>query len=86
MNLPKYIKSCIRLHVHDALIYQEIHSKEDQDILQQDLCTLTQWANAWQMTFNALKRQIIPSYLLLLHEWFTHTAQAKYLGVTIDKI
>ena len=42
-------------YADDALIYREIHSKEDQDILQQDLCMLTQWANTWQMTFNALK-------------------------------
>ena len=79
-GLPKYVKSCITLYADDALIYQEIRSTEDQYILLQDLCMLTQWANTWKMTFNALKsedhKQTIPTYFLLLriHEWFTHTA------------
>ena len=51
-DLPGYAQSSIRLYVDDALIYRKIHLKADQDILQQDLYTLTQWASTWQMIFN----------------------------------
>ena len=93
-DLPKYVKSTIRLYADDALIYREIRSKEDQDILQQDLCMLTQWANTWQMTFNAQKsvclritNKLSPhTYSYYMNGALIQQADhAKYLGVTIDK-
>jgi len=41
--MPKCVKSSIRLYADVALIYREIHSTADQDILQQDLYMLAQW-------------------------------------------
>ena len=43
-DLPAQVKSRIKLYADDALIYQTIHSKADQDTLQEDLHMLSSWA------------------------------------------
>jgi len=56
---------------------------------------LTQWANTWQMTFNALKSvclRITNKLSPLIHSYYMNGSpiqqvdHAKYLGVTIDKL
>ena len=54
-DLPSVVKSQVRLFADDCLLYRAIHSKRDQDILQQDLNALQQWSEAWQMRFNPIK-------------------------------
>ena len=79
-DLLGYVQSSIRLYADDALIHRKIHSKADQDILQQDLYMLTQWASTWQMIFNPQKsacvledyKQTAPPCLFLLHEHAIH--------------
>ena len=39
-DLPAQVKSSIKLYADDTLVYQIIHSKTDQDKLQEDLCKL----------------------------------------------
>ena len=55
-DLPGYVQSSIRLYADDVVIHHKIHSKADQDILQQDLYMLTQWASTWQMLYLIHKR------------------------------
>ena len=43
----------------DALIYRPILSVSDHRILQNDLHTLEQWANTWDMRFNPCKCYIL---------------------------
>lgn len=53
------IKSQMRLFADDALIYRPILSVSDHHILQNDLHTLEQWANTWDMRFNPCKCYIL---------------------------
>ena len=93
-DLPKNILSPIKLCAddHDVFIYRTIESEHDHIILQQDLNKLQEWANAWLMSFNPSKCEmirnkknpIVGNYYIQNHliKVVTH---AKYLGVTIDK-
>ena len=49
----------IRLFADDCLVYRRIESPEDQQILQNDLHNLQQWAERWGMRFNASKCNIM---------------------------
>jgi len=93
-DLPKWVKSSIRLYADDALLYREIHSPTDQGILQQNLYMLTQWASTWQMTFNPGKSvylRITNKLSPFIYNYMNNLPiqqadHAKYLGVLIDKI
>ena len=77
------------------LIYRTIGSERDHIILQQqDLNKLQEWANAWLMSFNPTKFEMIrisnkKSPIVGNHYIQNHlikvVTHAKYLGVTIDK-
>ena len=76
------------------MVYRRIHSKTDQDNLQEDLSRLAQWAATWQMSFNVQKcmyLRITNKLHPYAHDYFMndiHIQQvdhAKYLGVIIDK-
>ena len=52
-------KSTYSLFADDCLFYQQIHSKCDSDILQNDLLCQEHWANKWFMQFNPTKCVIL---------------------------
>ena len=92
-DLPQNINSTVRLFADDCVIYKEIKSSQDADILQKDLETLSAWEKLWQMKFNsdkcyvlrisASRSPLITNYKLgdsILQETKTHT----YLGVDIQ--
>ena len=54
-DLPDCVSSKVRLFADDCLLYREIKSREDQEILQRDLQNLEVWAETWGMRFNAKK-------------------------------
>ena len=54
-DLSTNVKSTVRLFVDDTIMYRRIHSQSDTHILQEDLRTLEQWKNDWQMSFNVNK-------------------------------
>jgi hypothetical protein len=54
-DLPLGIQSHIRLFADDCVIYRTITCPADADLLQQDLCKLTDWQNKWLMRFNEKK-------------------------------
>ena len=48
-------KSKIRLFADDCVLYREILSEKDNQILQEDLNKLVFWSHEWQMSFNVDK-------------------------------
>ena len=45
----------IRLFADDCLLYRSITSDQDSHILQNDLSSLVDWSEKWQMSFNTRK-------------------------------
>jgi hypothetical protein len=61
-DLPLVARSQVRLFADDCLLYRSVTSVRDQEILQEDLDALQQWAERWQMTFNPKK-----CYVMKIH-------------------
>ena len=93
-DLPENIRSSVRLFADDCVLYRNIKSPIDCQILQDDLNSLAQWETDWQMKFNVAKchsmrvtrhlpeNQIQFEYSL--HQQRLEQVQsAKYLGITI---
>ena len=53
--LPDNIGYSVRLFADDCVLYRNIRSSADCEILQEDLNSLTRWEVDWQMKFNAAK-------------------------------
>ena len=54
-DLPENIRSSVRLFADDCVLYRNIKSPIDCQILQDDLNSLAQWETDWQMKFNVAK-------------------------------
>ena len=54
-DLPSGMLSNVRLFADDCIVYRDIHSTRDTEILQGDLNKLATWEKDWQMSFNASK-------------------------------
>ena len=54
-DLPENIRSPVRLFADDCVLYRNIKSPMDSQILQDDLASLTQWETDWQIKFNFAK-------------------------------
>ena len=54
-DLPENIRSSVRLFADDCVLYRNIESHTDCQILQDDLNSLAQWEADWQMKFNVAK-------------------------------
>ena len=54
-DLPENIRSSVRLFADDCVLYRNIESLMDCQILQDDLNSLAQWETDWQMKFNVAK-------------------------------
>ena len=93
-DLPDNIRSSVRLFADDCVLYRNINSLTDCQILQEDLNSLAQWEADWQMKFNIAKchsmrvtrhlpsNQIHFSYSLH-QQTLEQVRSAKYLGLTI---
>ena len=87
------IKSSIRLFADDSIIYRQISSKTDHNILQTDLNQLQTWSVKWQMELNLSKCVHLPiinktkpsphKYSLFGQPLFTVSSHS-YLGVKLD--
>ena len=78
-DLPLGITSHCRLFTDDCLLYRQIGSKSDVDILQQDLSSLELWAETWLMQFNPIKCVV----LTVSNRSFPTTAQYKLYDHTL---
>ena len=94
-DFPENIRSSVRLFADDCVLYRNIKSPMDCQILQDDLNSLAQWETDWQMKFNIAKchsmrvirhppdKQIQFDYAL--HQQRLEQVQSvKYLGITIS--
>ena len=54
-DLPDAISSRVRLFADDCIVYREIKSPQDSDLLQTDIDSLSKWESTWQMSFNVSK-------------------------------
>ena len=93
-DLSDLVSCCCRLYADDVLLYKVIKSDEDCISLQSDLNVLQEWADVWQMKFNAQKCQHISfcskqvqinSRYMICNGIIKQVDSIKYLGVIIDK-
>ena len=86
--------SKLRLFADDCLLYRVISSAKDVSILQKDLTSLVEWADLWQMSFNAKKcfsinvtnkRKQTQSDYNIKSSALESVEHQPYLGVEIDK-
>ena len=54
-DITEHIQSTMRLFADDSIIYREIKNICDHALLQQDLISLCEWAETWQLHFNISK-------------------------------
>ena len=94
-DMPSYIQSPARLFADDCLLYKKIRSADDCAELQEDLQQLQEWEGRWLMQFHPEKCEAITisnhrspiKYGYSIHgHHLQHVNNAKYLGVTINKL
>ena len=92
-DINNAITSQIKLFADDSVLYRNIHNQNDQVILQNDLDTISSWAEKWLMELNINKCFVLSSTLKrysIFHDKNTLGAMLKrvtnhdYLGVTIS--
>ena len=92
-DLPKKVKSSVRLFADDTAAYLAITKLADGQQLQEDLNVLQQWEADWNMEFNPGKCQVLQitrsrSPIQTSYTMHGHTLEivscAKYLGMDIS--
>ena len=93
-DLLDNIRSSVPLLANDCVLYSNKHSLQDCLILQEDLTSLGQWEDDWQLKFNVAKchsmrvtrhqhhKQILFDYSPH-NQTLKNVQSAKYLGITI---
>ena len=93
-DLLDCVASRTRLFADDCVLYREINSTDDCDILQQDLVHLEEWERKWGMDFHPDKCSILRVHRKkdpLLHNYslkghiLTSEQHTMYLGVIISQ-
>ena len=90
-DLPDSVKSQVRLFADECLIYRQIKTPKDHQMLQNDLKELEIWAAKWGMRFNAKKcnilsiRQKSSHFYKLDGEILQQVESIPYLGLTISE-
>ena len=93
-DLPENIRSSVRLFADDCVLYRNIKSPIDCQILQDDMNSLAHWETDWQMKFNVaecrsmrvtrhLPENQIQFEYSLHQQRLEQVQSAKYLGITI---
>ena len=93
-DLPDNVRSSVRLFADDCVLYRNIRSSVDCEILQEDLNSLARWKADWQMKCNVAKchsmrvsrnlpdKPILFNYTLQ-NQILEQVQSVKYLGITI---
>ena len=58
-DMPDVVCSLIQLFADDAKVFAEIQDENHHDSLQKDLVALQEWAEIWQLAFNAKKCKVM---------------------------
>ena len=91
-DINNNISSSLRLFADDCIIYRTIKSEQDHLQLQQDLHTVYEWSQKWQMHFNTSKCVTLRCYRMSSPSLFTYVLndqpiscveQHPYLGITL---
>ena len=92
-DLPSVVQhSSTKLFADDCLLFKNINSRLDQQMLQKDLTSLEEWEKSWQMEFNPSKCTVIqiskrtpsPADYILHRETLQTVNNSKYLGITFN--
>ena len=90
-DLPDRVLSQVRLFADDCLIYREIKTPQDHNILQSDLNALETWAQEWGMRFNAKKCYVLSikhktqHYYTLDRTILQRVPSSPYLGIELSE-
>ena len=94
--MPSVVNCNLRLFADDSLLYKRVTNDADAAEFQHDLTKLSDWADTWQMSFNAKKcehmRIARPTLInannhhayLFDNQPLQSVPHIKYLGITID--
>ena len=80
-DLPRSIKSKVRMYADDTLVYNVINSISDCIHLQNNLLLLEKWANVWQMQFNPSKCEFLVVTNKKSTLSLTYTILMRYLAI-----
>ena len=58
-DLPEVVKSLVQMYADDTKLFSEVENIEQKLILQRDLYNLMDWADKWQLRFNADKCHVV---------------------------
>ena len=92
-DLPDLLKSKVRLFADDCIVYREIRSINDCNILQDDLNILANWEKTWGMSFHPQKCNVMSCFKTRSSIKFNYKLKghilelsncSKYLGVTLS--
>ena len=91
-DLPKSVKhSHVRLFADDCVLYRQVKSESDCELLQDDLQNLEKWEQKWSMSFNPSKcnsinitrKQKITHNYSLHNQTLDNVKSTTYLGVEL---
>ena len=91
-DLPASTVSPMRLFADDAILYRDIKTAEDSDLLQSDLDRVAQWEKDWLMDLNPAKCSVLRFTRCRKVHAYQYTSQGiplkleestKYLGLTL---
>ena len=91
-DIDNNIQSPLRLFADDTILYREIWSKDDHNIIQNDIQTLFKWSQTWKLDFNVTKCKVLTisnkkdpdKFNYTLNDPLEHVDSHQYLGVTIN--
>ena len=63
------IRSSVRLFADDCVLYRNIRSSVDCEILREDLNSLARWESDWQMKFKVAKYYNMKIYYFKAINW-----------------
>ena len=96
-DMPDSIENLIQMFTDDTKLYAQVNNDEDSKSLQEDVNRLEEWANKWQIRFNATKCKVMhlgkenlqkPYYMTSSNKdevTLEETLVEKDLGVYVDK-
>ena len=91
-DLPDAVSSTIKIFADDTKIYRKVNNDEDREILQNDINKLQEWAQTWQLHFNASKCKVMHkgynnkySNYNIDNKQLQKVSDEKDLGVTVDR-
>lgn len=91
-DLPDCVSSSVHLYADDCVLYREIRTDDDRNILQTDLNNIRNWCDKWLMKLNPKKCKLMTvsrqpnnsSTYKLGDVYLDQVSSYRYLGVTIS--